>query len=155
MTLLFPLLVPLLGAATVLVCRRPAVAVRVALAFGALEVLAIGNAVWRIRAAGVLPAGRYLRADGLTSFFLINTGLIFALVLAYSVGYLRHIPAGRFSSPRWFYGLMFLFLFTIMAVYLSSNLGLLWIFVEATPWPRRSWWAFTTPRARWKPGGST
>jgi len=56
MTLLFPLLVPLLGAAMVLVCRRPAVAVRVALAFGALEVLAIGNAVWRIRAAGVLPA---------------------------------------------------------------------------------------------------
>jgi len=53
----------LLGAAMWLVCRGPAAAVRGALAFGALEVLAIGNAVWRIRAAGVLPAGRYLGAD--------------------------------------------------------------------------------------------
>jgi hydrogenase-4 component F len=54
------------------------------------------------------------------------------LVLVYSVGYLRHIPDGRFSSPRWFYGLVFLFLFTMVAVYLSANLGLMWILVEAT-----------------------
>ncbi len=79
-----------------------------------------------------MQLGHYLRADGLTAFFLINIGLIFGLVLVYSVGYLRHIPAGRFSSPRWFYGLVFLFLFTMVAVYLSANLGMLWIFVEAT-----------------------
>ncbi|MGA3125733.1 MAG: proton-conducting transporter membrane subunit [Candidatus Korobacteraceae bacterium] len=103
-----------------------------ALFTGALELGAITNAVWRIRVAGVLQAGRYLRADGLTAFFLINIGFIFALVLVYSVGYMRHIPAGRFSSPRWFYGLFFLFLFTMVAVYLSANLGMLWICVEAT-----------------------
>src|SRR6266705_1890701 len=132
MTLIFPLLIPLLGVIVVLGCKNRRPAVRVALATGALELAAIGNAVWKIHAAGALQAGRYLRADGLTSFFLINIGLIFALVLAYSVGYLRHIPEGRFSSPRWFYALVFVFLFTMVSVYLSANLGMLWIFVEAT-----------------------
>ena len=74
--------------------RIRARAVRVALAIGALELLAIGNLVWMVHRAGMVTAGRYLRADSLTSFFLINIGLIFGLVLTYSVGYLRHIPAG-------------------------------------------------------------
>ncbi len=132
MTLLLLLLIPLLGAFVVLACRVPRIAVRVALGIGACEIAAIVNAVWRIRTAGVLHAGHYLRADSLTSFFLINIGLISGLVLVYSVGYLRHILEGRFSSPRWFYALVFLFMFTMIAVYLSANLGLLWIFVEAT-----------------------
>jgi hydrogenase-4 component F len=132
MTLLFPLLIPLLAALVVFACKKPRTAVRVALGAGALELIAIGNAVWKIHAAGALQTGRYLRADGLTSFFLINIGLIFALVLAYSVGYLPHISEGKFSSPRGFYGLIFLFLFTMVAVYLSANLGMLWICVEAT-----------------------
>ena len=132
MTLVVLLLIPLLGAATVMTCTRRHPAVVVALATGSLELVAIGNAAWKIHVFGALQAGRYLRADGLTSFFLINIGLIFALVLAYSVGYLRHIPEGRFSSPRWFYALVFVFLFTMVAVYLSANLGMLWIFVEGT-----------------------
>ncbi len=132
MTLLFPLLVPLTAAFVVFTCKQPRVAATVAMVFGGLELVVIGNAVWAVHYAGAVAAGHYLRADGLTSFFLLNLGLIFALVLAYSLGYLRHIPEGRFSSPRWFYGLVFLFLFTMMAVYLSANLGMLWIFVEAT-----------------------
>ena len=133
MTLLFPLLVPLLGSLILLLCKSPRIAARAALATGALELLALANVVGSIhRARGVLQTGRYLRADGLTSFFLINIGIVFALVLVYSVGYLRHIPEGRFSSPRWFYALVFLFLFTMVAVYLSANLGMMWIFVEAT-----------------------
>jgi hydrogenase-4 component F len=132
MPLVFLLLIPLLGALTVLACkdRRPAIAV--ALTTGALQSVAIGNVVWRVHTSGAIQAGRYLRADGLTSFFLVNIGVVFALVLLYSVSYLRHIPQGRFSSPRWFYALVFLFLFTMVAVYLSANLGMLWIFVEAT-----------------------
>jgi hydrogenase-4 component F len=132
MSLLVLLLIPSLGAMFVFGCKQPRHAARAALLTGAFEVLAIVHAVWRIRSAGVLQAGRYLRADGLTAFFLINIGFIFALVLVYSIGYLRHIPAGRFSSPRWFYGMFFLFLFTMIAVYLSANLGMLWICVEAT-----------------------
>ncbi len=132
MTLILLLLIPLLGAAVVMACKTRRFAAAVALATGAVELIAIGNAVWKVHLTGSLQAGRYLRADGLTSFFLINIGLIFALVLAYSVGYLRHIPEGRFSSPRWFYALVFVFLFTMLAVYLSANLGMLWIFVEGT-----------------------
>ncbi len=132
MTLWFPILVPLLGAILVLACRNSRIAVAVALGLGIVELVALGNAVREIHVAGVLQSGRYLRADGLTAFFLINIGVIFTLVLVYSVGYLRHVPPGRFSSPRWFYGLVYLFLFTMLAVYLSANLGMLWIAVEAT-----------------------
>lgn len=132
MVLVFPLLVPIVAACVVLWCRNPRIANAVAMVFGLAELLTIANAVWAVHRAQTITAGPYLRADGLTSFFLINLGLIFTLVLAYSLGYLRQIPAGRFSSPRWFYGLVFLFLFTMMAVYLSANLGMMWIFVEAT-----------------------
>src|SRR5450759_2032077 len=132
MVLLFPLFLPLAGALLVFLCRNPRVVVRVALTAGTLELAAIGIAVYSIHSWGVLQVGRYLRADGLTSFFLISLGLISALVLVYSSGYLRHVPEGRFSSRRWFYGLVFLFLFTMVSVYLSANLGMLWIFVEAT-----------------------
>ena len=132
-TLILPLLLPLLAAGAVLLAgRRPGDAARVAGVAGALELGAIANAVVRIHLAGVLQAGPYLRADGLSALFLVSIGLVFALALAYSIGYLRHIPAGRFASPRWFYALAFLFLFTMLAVYLSANLGLLWIFMEAT-----------------------
>ena len=77
--------------------------------------------------------GRYLRVDGLSSFFLINIAFISGLVLVYASGYLRHHSGeGRFSSPRWFYALVFLFLFTMISVCLSANLGLLWIMMEGT-----------------------
>ena len=123
---------PLLGAIVVLACKSARAAAAVALTTGVAELLAIANVAWRVHAAGAVQVGRYLRADALTSFFLVNIGLISIVVLGYSVGYLRHIPAGRFSSPRWFYALFFVFLFTMIAVYLSANLGMLWIFVEAT-----------------------
>ncbi len=132
MLLLLPLFIPLAGALFVFSCRQPRIVVRAALTTGALELAAIGITVYRIHSLGVLNAGQYLRADGLTSFFLINLGLISALVLVYSSGYLRHVPEGRFSSLRWFYGLVFVFLFTMAAVFLSANLGMMWIFVEAT-----------------------
>jgi hydrogenase-4 component F len=132
MILLVILLLPLAAAFVALSFTEPRAIVRFALTAGALEVAAIGIAAWNIHAMGALQAGHYLRADGLTSFFLINLGLISALVLIYSAGYMRHVPEGRFSSLRWFYALVFLFLFTMVAVYLSANLGLMWIFVEAT-----------------------
>ncbi len=133
MLLFLPLLLPLLGAAVVLLCKQRHYATRVALVCGGLELAALGNLVRAIHStSGANIEGRYLRADGLTSFFLVNIAVVFGLVLIYSTGYLRHIPEGRFSSPRWFYSLLFLSLFTMIAVYLSGNLGLMWIFVEAT-----------------------
>ena len=83
MILWFVLLIPLAAAFLVLACRGPRLVVGSALVAGALEILSIGVAAWNIHVKGALEAGRYLRADGLTSFFLINLALISALVLIY------------------------------------------------------------------------
>jgi hydrogenase-4 component F len=123
----------LLGALLVLGFRDQRIATRAALAIGTLEIASLGALVWQVHQRGQQQLGRYLRADGLSSFFLMNIAFIFALVLVYASGYLRHhIPKGRFSSPRWFYALVFLFLFTMVSVCLSANLGLLWIMMEGT-----------------------
>ena len=123
---------PLAAAGMVLTLKDRRAATLFALAAGVLEIAGMAFTVWRVQASGSVEFTKYLRADSLTAFFLINIGAVFFLVLLYSTSYIRHIPAGRFSSPRWFYALLFLFLFTIMGVYLTSNLGLLWIMMEAT-----------------------
>jgi hydrogenase-4 component F len=132
MILLLPLAVALLGAMLILSFRDRRVATRAALAVGALEIAALIAVVWQVHVRGPQQLGRYLRADGLSSFFLINIAFISGLVLVYASGYLRHTGEGRFSSPRWFYALVFLFLFTMVSVCLSANLGLLWIMMEGT-----------------------
>lgn len=132
MLLISILLIPLVAAGLVLMFPSGRAATAVALASGTLEMVTLALVVWRSSNMGSLELGRYLRTDALTAFFLVNIGLVFFLVLIYSTSYIRHIPPGRFSSPRWFYCLLFLFLFSIVAVYLASNLGFLWIMMEAT-----------------------
>ena len=132
MLLLIVLLLPALAAVGVMAFSFRQAAALFALGAGVSETAAVGLVIWNVHTRGVLTYGKYLRADALSAFFLANLAIVFVLVLVYSIPYLRHIPAGRFSSPRWFYMLLFLFLFTIVAVYLSNNLGLLWIMMEAT-----------------------
>jgi hydrogenase-4 component F len=132
MLLLLPLTIPVLGAGLILAFHNPRAATRVALLLGGVEIAALGAVVWQVHAHGELQQGRYLRADGLSAFFLMGIAMISGLVLIYASGYLRHIGEGRFSSPRWFYAVVFLFLFTMISVCLSANLGLLWIMMEGT-----------------------
>lgn len=132
MILLMPLLIVLVGAFLVLGFRNPRVSTRAALFVGGLEIASLGAIIWQVHERGVLQVGRYLRADGLSSFFLLNIAFISGLVLVYASGYLPHAGEGRFASPRWFYALVFLFLFTMVSVCLSANLGLLWIMMEGT-----------------------
>jgi len=132
MLLLLPLAIPILGAGIVLMFRNPRVATRAALLLGGLEIAALGALIWQVHVRGELQAGRYLRADGLSAFFLMGIAFISSLVLVYASGYLRHMGEGRFTSPRWFYALVFIFLFTMISVCLSANLGLLWIMMEGT-----------------------
>jgi len=108
------------------------IATRLALLIGAAEIASLGAIVWQVHIRGVLQEGRYLRADGLSAFFLLSIAFVFGLVLVYSSGYLRHMGEGRFTSARWFYSLVFLFLFTMITVCLSANLGLMWIMMEGT-----------------------
>jgi hydrogenase-4 component F len=132
MILITPLLIMFLGACVVLVFRDSRVATRVALFIGGLEVASLAVIVWQVHEHGALRAGRYLRADALSSFFLINIAFISGLVLVYASSYLLHAGQRRFHSPRWFYALVFLFLFTMISVCLSANLGLMWIMMEGT-----------------------
>jgi hydrogenase-4 component F len=132
MFLLLPLAIPLLGAGVLLGFRDQRAATRTALCLGGLEIAALGAVIWQVHTRGELQTGRYLRADGLSSFFLLGIAFISGLVLVYASGYLRHMGEERFSSPRWFYALVFLFLFTMVSVCLSANLGFLWIMMEGT-----------------------
>jgi hydrogenase-4 component F len=132
MLLAFILFTPMVAAALVLLFKARRAATAFAVTAGVLEVAGLALTVWRVSRAGSLAAGKYLRADALTAFFLVNIAVVFFLVLLYSTSYIRHIPAGRFSSARWFYSLLFLFLSTIVGVYLAGNLGLLWIVMEST-----------------------
>jgi len=131
MVLVSILLIPVVAAVLILMFASRRAATYVAIAAGIVEAAGLALTVWRV-STGDSIEGRFLRADKLSAFFLINVGLVFLVVLLYSTSYIRHIPPGRFSSPRWFYALLFLFLFSIIAVYLASNLGLLWIMMEAT-----------------------
>jgi hydrogenase-4 component F len=132
MTLLLPLLLPVLVALAVLALRDGRQATRFALTGGCVEVGLLMHLAWQVHRKTVICLGQYFRADGLTSLFLMSLGFVFFVTLLYSVSYLQHVPKGQFSSPRWFYCLVFLFLFTMLAAYLSENLGLLWIMMEAT-----------------------
>src|SRR5260370_7161926 len=132
MLLVLMLFIPVVAAALVWMFKSRRVATAFAVAAGVLETVGLAATVWRVSRTGGLEFGKYLRADTLTTFFLVSLGAVFFLVLLYSTSYIRHIPAGRFSSPRWFYSLLFLFLFSIIAVYLANNLGFLWIMMEAT-----------------------
>ncbi len=132
MLLLLPLAIPIFGAALVLCFHNPRAATRAALLLGAAEIIALGALIWQVHVRCELQQGRYLRADGLSSLFLLVIAVVSGLVLVYASGYLRHMGEGRFSSPRWFYALVFLFLFTMISVCVSANLGLLWIMMEGT-----------------------
>jgi hydrogenase-4 component F len=130
--LLLPLFIPIVGAAVLLGFGTNGRARFLALAVGGIEIAAILRVVVAVYLSGSVRYGRYLRADGLTGFFLLNVAMVSGLVLVYSLDYLRHVEGERFSSARWFYALLFFFVFTMVGVCLSSNLGLLWIMMEAT-----------------------
>lgn len=74
-------------------------------------------------------------ADGLSAYIvLIVSGSTFVVAL-YSIGYLhRQIRRGKVDGRQlWLYYLLLnVFLFTMMLVLLSNNLGFLWIGAEAT-----------------------
>ncbi|MGA2508772.1 MAG: proton-conducting transporter membrane subunit [Candidatus Acidiferrales bacterium] len=132
MLLLLPLAIPVFGAGLILLFHNPRAATRLALLLAGVEIAVLGTVVWQVHTHGELHQGRYLRADGLSAFFLMGIAIVSGLVLVYASGYLRHTGEGRFSSPRWFYALVFLFLFTMISVCVSANLGLLWIMMEGT-----------------------
>jgi len=87
--------------------------------------------------AGATPSafGEALRVDGLSALVLVLSALVGLLSGAYSVGYLRRNDARGLVSPwrrREFDALVPLYVFAMLLVSVSNNLGILWIAVELT-----------------------
>jgi hydrogenase-4 component F len=94
-------------------------------------------AVAREFLGGVIPAafGDALRVDGLSALVLVLCGFVGLLSGVYGVGYLRRNEARGLITSRMrreFFGLMPAYVFAILLVSMSNNLGILWIAVELT-----------------------
>jgi hydrogenase-4 component F len=77
---------------------------------------------------------RFLRADALSTAFLLATGFLYAAVAVYSVGYLGGTH-GQHQPPRYtrrFWIGLNLFAWAMLAAPLMSNLALLWVAIEVT-----------------------
>lgn len=86
---------------------------------------------------GRVPAafGGALRVDGLSALVLVLGGFVGLLSGCYGVGYLRRNERRGLVTPRMrreFYGLIPAYVFAMLFVAASNNLGLLWIAVELT-----------------------
>ena len=86
---------------------------------------------------GGIPAafGDALRVDGLSALVLVLGGFVGLLAGAYGVGYLRRNEARCLVTPRMrreFFGLIPAYVFAMLLVSVSNNLGILWIAVELT-----------------------
>lgn len=88
---------------------------------------------------GVIPAAfdNALRVDGLSALVLVLSGFVGLLSGVYGVGYLRRNEAsGNISITgrmrREFHGLVPAYVFAMLLVSVSNNLGILWIAVELT-----------------------
>ena len=85
-------------------------------------------------AGGDVRLGSLLRVDALSVVFLLATGLLYALVAVYSVGYIEGQHGGvdvRRYERRFFVGLN-VFGATLLAAPLVDGLALLWIAIEIT-----------------------
>src|SRR5437764_653489 len=86
---------------------------------------------------GAIPAafGDALRVDGLSALILVLCGFVGLLSGTYGVGYLRRNEARNLVTSRMrreFYGLIPAYVFAMLLVSVSNNLGIMWIAVELT-----------------------
>jgi hydrogenase-4 component F len=132
LTLLAPLATAALG-----VLRGPRKVTEAILVggLGATFLLAVATAQRTL--SGAVPAafGEALRVDGLSALVLVLSAFVGLLAGAYSVGYLRRNQARGLVSEgrrRQFHVLVPAYVFAMLLVAVSNNLGVLWVAVEAT-----------------------
>ncbi|HTT14224.1 MAG TPA: proton-conducting transporter membrane subunit [Thermoplasmata archaeon] len=96
---------------------------------GSLVALAAAIALLVDGASGLW--GPYLGLDALSDVFLVMVTGIYATSTFYSARYLRGIER-PYLTPQIYYGLLSAFAFAMIAVLVVSDLGLMWIGIEAT-----------------------
>jgi hydrogenase-4 component F len=85
--------------------------------------------------AVLVAFGDALRVDGLSALVLVLCGFVGLVSGTYGVGYLRRNEARKLVTPRMrreFYGLIPAYVFAMLLVSMSNNLGIMWIAVELT-----------------------
>ncbi len=137
MTLLPVLLaIPLATSVACAFLRRPR-ALAAANVAGASGTFVVGLVVTAaVVARGPLGAlGTFLYADALSALLVLIISLVGFACAIYSVGYMGHeLEAGHFPASRLrpYYAFFHAFVFTMLLVAVSNNLGVLWIAIEAT-----------------------
>ncbi len=131
-TIVAPLLTAIAGGAGGSRQRHEIVLVGGLLATCALALATAGQFL-----AGGTPAafGDTLRVDGLSALVLTLCAFVGLLSATYGVGYLRRNEARGLVTPRMrreFYGLIPLYVFAMLLVSVSNNMGVLWVAVELT-----------------------
>jgi hydrogenase-4 component F len=97
--------------------------------------LCIGTSRQFLGGASPAAFGEALRVDGLSALVLVLCGFVGLLAGTYGVGYLRRNEARGLVTNRMrreFYGLVPAYVFAMLLVSVSNNLGILWIAVELT-----------------------
>jgi hydrogenase-4 component F len=98
-------------------------------------VLCVATAGQFLQGRSPAAFGDALRVDGLSALVLVLCGFVGMLSGTYGVGYLRRNEARGLVTPRMrreCYGLIPAYVFAMLLVSVSNNLGLLWIAVELT-----------------------
>ncbi len=83
--------------------------------------------------AGLGPTGGWIQLDPAAGVLLVTTGLIGAVSAWLSPGYLVEHPNGLIgTSKRWYHTGFFLFWAVLLAIPITSNLGIAWLLIEAS-----------------------
>ena len=122
------LITPVLLAVVLLVVRSRIVSSLFLLGYAVLH---LGLTVALVARGGSFT--RYFRADGMSSLFLLLLSAVVLCVSIYAVYYFRAVR-GEHSEREYSTAVLYLLLFvdSVNGVLLSTNLGLLWVFLEAS-----------------------
>jgi hydrogenase-4 component F len=125
----------LIGFAAALICLVvPPVLMKAVTIIAGVSSLGLAISLVPTVATHDLTAGKYLRVDALSVVFLLATGVLYALVSVYTVGYVQGEHGGQEMDRylRRFYVGINIFGASMLAAPLVNGLALLWIAIEIT-----------------------
>ncbi len=103
---------------------------------GGMAIFAVALLVGqRVFTAGALRVGQFLYVDALGAFIVCLIALVGLAASLFSITYMTNEIANGETSLRrlkWYYCWLYVFIFTMLAVVMVNNLGVMWVAIEAT-----------------------